>query len=77
MTFKDDPPINLPFFKSEDWQYENEWRCVRQFRKGTPTDVFLPHGAMTEFIMAWKISNAGRVQLLNIVRVCNPITKSH
>jgi hypothetical protein len=67
MTFTDDPPIDLCFFKSKDWAYEEEWRCVRQFRKESPNEAVLPHAAMTEFIMGWKMSDADRVQLLNMV----------
>ena len=49
-----------------------EWRCVREVPKGTATDVKLPHTAIREIIMGWKISASTRIELLDVVEAIAP-----
>jgi len=79
MTFHSDPPLDLCFIKSKDWEYEQEWRCVRQITKGEITDVTLPHMAIREIIMGWSITRPARIALLDAVDSIgqeNPISVS-
>jgi hypothetical protein len=67
MSFEVNPPLELCFIKSEDWAYEKEWRCVRTIPLGEKTDISLPHLAITEIIMGWKIPSSVRIELLDVV----------
>jgi hypothetical protein len=65
MASDGDPPLDLCFIKSKDWEYEKKWRCVRSIPIGETIDVALPHTAIREIIMGWKITSSARIELLD------------
>ena len=52
--------------KTKDWQYENEWRCVRRFNSGESRDVDMPYRGTKEVIFGWKMEDhhVSRILLL-------------
>lgn len=52
--------MNACFYKSDQWKYEQEWRCVRYFQPSEPRVVGIESGLVTQIIFgsrmeAWQI----------------------
>ncbi len=53
--------VNVCFYKSDQWEYEQEWRCVREFDRSEPRVVAIDPGLVTHIIFgsrmeAWQIA---------------------
>jgi hypothetical protein len=56
-----EPDISVCFRKSVEWKYEQEWRCVREFKSGESRDVEIEPTLVTHIILGsqmdpWQIA---------------------
>ena len=56
-----DADMNACFYKSDQWKYEQEWRCVRNFQTLEPRMVGIEPGLVTQIVFgfrmeAWQIA---------------------
>jgi hypothetical protein len=67
VVYQSSPPVfdtldeNACFYKSPDWEYEKEWRCVRNLGQGEDRLVGIDPSLITEIVFGhkmerWKIS---------------------
>jgi hypothetical protein len=57
--------VNVCFYKSDKWNYEREWRCVRSFQSSEPRVVGIEPDLVTQIIFgsrmeAWQIARIMR-----------------
>jgi hypothetical protein len=68
-------PVSLPFpegafFKSDDWKYEKEWRCLRQFDTASPSrNVAYELSSVSEVILGWHMEHYHISHILELVEM--------
>jgi hypothetical protein len=65
----EDPSIDACCYKSEEWKYEREWRCVQQFKPGESREIHLEPKSINEIIVGSKMTGEHIVDILTGVRL--------
>ncbi len=67
-----EPPLDICFYKSDEWSYEKEWRYVRRFSSGESRDSDLVFSAIATVILGSKMEEHHRLQVLQFVDAVQP-----
>src|SRR6266404_4526176 len=62
--FAEMTPEQACFYKAQQWEYEEEWRCIQMFRADQSRDVSLEEGDIAEVIIGSQMSDGHLVEIL-------------
>ncbi len=66
------PARELCWFKDPHWNYEKEWRCIRNFTLKDSRDIGLEPEAIHEIVLGAKMSNGDITTILEMVHLLKP-----
>lgn len=66
-TLRNEPQIELCRYKTKNWEYEKEWRCIRQLEPGMSRDVAFDLTAIAKIILGSKMAKHNISLVLRIL----------
>jgi hypothetical protein len=73
----EEPSTEVCCYKSQEWAYEREWRCIQQFKTGESRDISLDPSAISEVIVGSKTTGEHIVNILMGVKNIQIATEGH